>query len=155
MRKIILVVVMVLTQNIYASFDVNVLGLNEQMVVGYKEQVLNEKGEYVQAVNDFNELKDLAGQGNPWACLRMGDILYFGNGVVRNEELAIKYWKQGVEAKYNELNKQWVANCNFRLGKYYLESDRGAARQYLREAAELGHSDAQMIEFVFNSKGDY
>ncbi len=154
MKKIILIITIMFTQQVLASIDVNVLGMGEQVVVGYDEYGMNDAKKLTKKVNNFNELAELANDNDTWAQLRMGDLLYFGNGLVRNEELAIKYWESACKSRESEGKPKWQALANFRLGKYHLKSEPGISRSHLERAAKLGHAEAQMIIFVLESKGN-
>lgn len=96
----------------------------------------------VQSYEELAErLLELSNEENPYAFYYMGSLYENGNGVEQNNNLALSYYitadKMGLpQAKY-----QMGLTCEF--GRCGVTQSYEVAFKIYKEAADLGHSDAQ------------
>lgn len=144
-RLMFITIIMMFSIQGYAkSTKPNVLGMYESQVniLG-----VDKKDEY-----DFKELvKRAESHHNIKARVQLGDVLYYGNDLIRDEKLALDYWKKASSSS-NSFKREWVAKANFRLAKYYFHKDRKLAERHLIISARLGNSEADMMLFIINKQ---
>lgn len=94
------------------------------------------QGDYAIALK---ELTPLAEQGNPKAQLLLARMFLMGQGVSRDSDQAMKWFR----ASANQGN----ADAEFFMGSYYLlpRRDIGEGIRWLRLSAEQGNQDAQLL----------
>jgi uncharacterized protein len=87
----------------------------------------------------FKESTVLARQGNADAQFILGQMYLMGQGVLKDPDQAIKWFKASAA--------QGNADAQFYLGSYYLLPQRDIAEgvKWLRLSAEQGHQDAQYL----------
>jgi len=87
----------------------------------------------------FKELTPLAEQGNADAQLFLGKMYMLGQGVLRDPDQAVK-WFKAAAAQDN-------ADAQYFLGAIYLlpQKDVGEGLKWLRLSAEQGNQDAQFL----------
>lgn len=91
---------------------------------------------------EFDRLLPLAEAGNGDAQNRIGEMYEFGQGVARNNDEALKWYRlaadQNVVAAWHNLGRSY----NFGTG---VEQDYAKAEEWYRKAAEKGHMDAMFF----------
>ena len=140
---IAIAIFMTFSTQVYATgIQPNVLGIYESQV-----DILGMQ----QDEHNFKKLVEKAsGHVLVEPKVKLGDILYYGNDLIRDEELAVYYWKEASSG--STFQKQWVAKANFRLGKYYFNTDRKQSELHLRKASRLGHNEAAMMLFIIKKQ---
>lgn len=104
-------------------------------------------GNYAIAEKEFNQLAD---NGNAAAQYNLGLMYDYGQGVPRNDNLALSWYRKAAI--------QGHAQAQFRVGAMY-DTGQGAARNYkaalswYRKAAKQGNTDAQNNLGVMYSTG--
>jgi len=109
---------------------------------GVEQDFLEAKKWHTKALNYAND---------PMACLALGRLYYFGNGVEQNYEKSFSY--------FNRLKEQNMPGALYALGRMYekgegTNQDLDVAQQYYEKAIQLGHAVAQRdIGLVHIKKG--
>jgi len=87
----------------------------------------------------FEEFKPMAEQGNAEAQLYLGKMYMMGQGVLKDQDQAVKWFKASAV--------QGNADAQFFLGSYYLLPHRDIPEgvKWLRLSAEQGQQDAQLL----------
>ena len=96
-----------------------------------------EKGDYKTA---FNEWQPLAEQGDSEAQYKLGYLYDFGEGVLKDDKEAVKWYTKAAE--------QGLSKSQYNLSLMYyegegIEQDQIEAVKWLTKAAEQGDADAQ------------
>lgn len=110
--------------------------------------------------NRFEEMVDRAKQGDTKSQVLLGNLLYFGNGVVRNKQSAIYWWNKAKNADGDYRQIKWAGEAYFNLAKHYFslvelgkENNKAKAIEYLKKAAEKENVEAKISLFILNSNG--
>jgi len=84
--------------------------------------------------------KPLAEQGAPKAQFKLGDMYNFGEGVTKNHEEAVKWYR--FSAEHGNSDAQNNLGVNYENGRGVRQNHKEAAKWY-RFSAEQGNSEAQ------------
>lgn len=89
---------------------------------------------------EVENIKRLAEEGDLRAQAKLGDMLYYGRGMARDKEEAMKWYKASHE-KSNEYGRGMAA---IRIGMIYIEDDnREEAEKWFRTAVKMGNPTAE------------
>jgi len=83
----------------------------------------------------LDALRQEARQGNPTAQFNLGEIYYFGRGVVKNNEAAAEWFRKAAEQGVAEAQYNLARMCKYGEG---VGEDLGRCMLWLRRAADQG-----------------
>ena len=120
--------------------------------------------DYTEAVKWYRKAAE---QGEKYGQYNLGFCYYHGNGVDKDDVEAAKWFRKSAEQGYESAKEKLeeintaLATKNYQLGTDYYYGQNGKTKDYLqaviyfRQAAEMGHADAQNFMGVcyYNGKG--
>jgi TPR repeat protein len=102
------------------------------------------------ALAKLQEIQSAAEKGNPQAQYVWGKVHAIGQGVRRNDEIAVKWYKKAV--KRGNVNGQVDLGFMYQKGRGVQKNDAKAVKWY-RKAAEQGHPNGQVDLGFMYQKG--
>ena len=96
---------------------------------------------HLSYANDINQYRKAAEQGDATAQYNLGLMYARGQGVVKSDKEAVKWFQKAAEQGH--ATAQYNLGLMYALGQGVVKSDKKAAFKWVRKAAEQGHAAAQ------------